>query len=574
MEMFIRSQCNKYVFVFVFFVISVVKCENANITIPLNKTITQDNRELFGGFVTIKSNSTLQVNLQDDFDKKVVFIIFQVHSHIYNVTLYNNTGGINTLGSHIYGTNLGLYCPVKPALDTYYINNMNTKDLKLYVTVHGYRKIDPIPGGCNLDLPIYVSPFMILSYDKALINIGAPPPQDVKINPNCNMVEGNTGTTISFYKMFLPEKALDENTYFDGLRKMLTLDHIKENAVEIPEQHLPKRPIARIRRSLSSYLGTGTVYVAVAYKISNPKMYSVYVPTYTYACSPLEGNCNILDDIVSEIFCATLIFIGLFTCFFGHRFFKTEMFLVGMFTGVIITYILISIISSHISESALLGASLLSGVFFGAIWLLFWWFYGIPVMSVFLCTLHLGFMLSSIIYFGMPPGHLIFEQNSTFWTIFVVVMLFTSITLITMTFLSNIFCCAVLGAYATVFALDHYIGSNLKYITINTLRRAVVDDFNYADLSPPYQWRDVMSTLFWVALAISGFLFQHYHNRGRSPFPPPPRSITPLNPDSHIYNNYGSVTGRTRRLFTIERGTDVAEERAPLISENIPRNTL
>lgn len=57
------------------------------------------------------------------------------------------------------------------------------------------------------------------------------------------------------------------------------------------------------------------------------------------------------DDVLSEIFCATLIFIGLFICFFGHRFFKTEMFLVGMFTGVIITYILISIISQNISES-------------------------------------------------------------------------------------------------------------------------------------------------------------------------------------------------------------------------------
>lgn len=74
---------------------------------------------------------------------------------------------------------------------------------------------------------------MILSYDKTLINIGAPPPQDVKINPDCSMAESNTDTTMSFYKMFLPEKALDENTYFDGLRKMLTLENIKENAVEV-----------------------------------------------------------------------------------------------------------------------------------------------------------------------------------------------------------------------------------------------------------------------------------------------------------------------------------------------------
>lgn len=47
------------------------------------------------------------------------------------------------------------------------------------------------------------------------------------------MVEGEAGATMLFYKMFLPEKAFDENTYFDGLRKMLTLENIKENAVEV-----------------------------------------------------------------------------------------------------------------------------------------------------------------------------------------------------------------------------------------------------------------------------------------------------------------------------------------------------
>lgn len=43
--------------------------------------------------------------------------------------------------------------------------------------------------------------------------------------------------------------------------------------------------------------------------------------------------------------CASLIFIGLFVCFFGHRFFKTEMFLVGLITGFILTFILISLIA-------------------------------------------------------------------------------------------------------------------------------------------------------------------------------------------------------------------------------------
>lgn len=65
----------------------------------------------------------------------------------------------------------------------------------------------------------------------------------------------------------------------------------------------------------------------------------------------------------------------------------------------------------------------------------------------------------------------------------------TSIMLVSMTFLSNILCCAILGAYATIYPMDYYLGSNLKYIIINTIRRATVPQFNKAVLSPPFEWR-------------------------------------------------------------------------------------
>lgn len=52
-----------------------------------------------------------------------------------------------------------------------------------------------------------------------------------------------------------------------------------------------------------------------------------------------------LDDVFSQLLCASLLFFGIFVCYFGHRFFKTEMFLIGLVSGVIITYILISLIA-------------------------------------------------------------------------------------------------------------------------------------------------------------------------------------------------------------------------------------
>lgn len=47
--------------------------------------------------------------------------------------------------------------------------------------------------------------------------------------------------------------------------------------------------------------------------------------------------------------------------------------------------------------------------------------------------------------------------------------------------------CALVGSYAAIVPVDHYIGSNLKYIFINTMRRATVPGFNEAIIDPPFQ---------------------------------------------------------------------------------------
>lgn len=105
-----------------------------NVTINLNKTLTQANKELYGDFIIVQNNSTVMVELEN-VNKNVSFIIFQVHSHLYNITLYNNT---LVRGSNVTGTNVGLYSSVKGGLDTFYILNQNGIDLKLYISIHGY----------------------------------------------------------------------------------------------------------------------------------------------------------------------------------------------------------------------------------------------------------------------------------------------------------------------------------------------------------------------------------------------------------------------------------------------------
>ena len=51
----------------------------------------------------------------------------------------------------------------------------------------------------------------------------------------------------------------------------------------------------------------------------------------------------------------------------------------------------------------------------------------------------------------------------------------------------NIVSCAILGSYAAIIPIDHYIGSSLKYIVLNVVRRATISNFGKAVLDPPYQ---------------------------------------------------------------------------------------
>lgn len=102
--------------------------------VPLNKTTDVLNKELFGEFIYLNASSTLEVGFFN-VSKSISFIIFQVHSHNYNVTLYNNT---MIRSSSIYGTNVGMYSSVKPTLDKFFVNNQNIVNIEVYISVHGY----------------------------------------------------------------------------------------------------------------------------------------------------------------------------------------------------------------------------------------------------------------------------------------------------------------------------------------------------------------------------------------------------------------------------------------------------
>lgn len=60
------------------------------------------------------------------------------------------------------------------------------------------------------------------------------------------------------------------------------------------------------------------------------------------------------DDYLSQLMCASLLFIGIFICYFGHRFFKFHTFLIGFLSGLVVTYILVCLIKKDIDRPGML----------------------------------------------------------------------------------------------------------------------------------------------------------------------------------------------------------------------------
>lgn len=83
----------------------------------------------------------------------------------------------------------------------------------------------------------------------------------------------------------------------------------------------------------------------------------------------------------------------------------------------------------------------------------------------------------------------VLRNDINFWMVFGSISVLVSLLLLSLVQKANIISCAILGAYAVIIPIDHYIGSNLKYIIVNIIRRATVKDFRMAIIDPPFQMR-------------------------------------------------------------------------------------
>ncbi|XP_006895150.1 PREDICTED: transmembrane 7 superfamily member 3 [Elephantulus edwardii] len=506
------------------------------------------------------------------------FLIFQIHSQYQNTTLsFSKTLLPSTSGT---GTDRGLVFILRPeqSMCTWHLETAAAEPVQSIAVPLSYSEKDPVPGGCNLEFDLDIDPNIYLEYDFfetiikfAPANLGYARGTDP---PLCDVAAGMDSRwrlQYDIYQYFLPENDLTEQVLLMHLQRMTEVPQVKANAVKV----VTLTGDDKTSIYFSSLRGQGVIYnVIVRDPLLNTS--TAYVPAHTYACSfeASEGNCSSLGRVSSKVFFSLCALLGLFICFFGHRFWKTELFFIGFIVMGFFFYILITRLTS-IKYDVRLILTALTGSIGGIFLVATWWRFGILLFCMLCVGLVLGFLTSSVLFFT-PLGNLkIFRDDVVFWMTFSCIAIVLPVFFMGCLRILNILTCGIIGSYSVVLAIDSYLYTSLSYITLNVLKRALNTDFRRAFTNVPFQTTDFIILAVWAMLAVSGITLQIRRERDQPFFPPHPykvwkrereRRVTNiLDPSYHIPPLRDRLYGRLAQIKEFFQQQQSVGERTPLL---------
>ncbi|CAL1568750.1 unnamed protein product [Knipowitschia caucasica] len=544
----------------------------------LRQVQPQENRVVFlpGTFQNVSLSQNETVLMVSRVQSDASFITVQFHTQHRNTTLsYTRFPGAG--GSHS-AVDPGLVSPLDPGQTavTLFLSTSTSESVSGSGVILSYAVSDPVPGGCNNEFNLAIDPNIYLRYNLYETTISFAPANLGHVRgepaPACDASSGPFSRwrlEYDVFQFFLPENDLSEESLFGALETVADTEGMVSNGKKV----LTLSSADHRAAVFSSIPGQGVIYSVV---VRDPLLNTSasYVPVHTYACSfssQLDG-CDTLGKISTKIFFTFTGLAGLFICFFGHRFFKCELFCMGFSFTAFFFFVLISR-TAELEYDILLVLSAVLGVVGGVVLVMSWWRFGSVLACIVVVGLMLGFLIAATVLFT-PLGDLdIFRRSdAVFWVTFCCIMVVVPLFFIRWPREGNIAACGVVGGYAVVLAVNAFVYTSLSYITLNVLKRLLNSSFSGAFTDVPFQGIDYILLSVWVLLCVSGMVLQLLRERERPFFPPSPylmwlqererRKTNVLDPSHHYPPLPNRFLSRLRQL--IQR-TEPAGEHTPLL---------
>lgn len=537
-----------------------------------------ENRVVFlpGTFqnVSLSENETVQA-VVSRIPSEAAFITLQFHTQHRNATLsYTKMPGP---GLSLTAVDSGLLSPLDPGQTSLSLFLSSDGD-----TVAGtgvillFSSSDPVPGACNIEFNLEIDPNVYIHYNLYETTIRFAPANlgfdRGGPSPACDMSTGiDTRWRLQYdiYQYFLPENDLSEESLFAGIHAVADIQGMIGNSKRVMTLSSSDVTLA----VFNSIPGQGVIYSVI---VRDPMLNTSasYIPVHTYACSfasALDG-CQTLGKASTKVFFTITGLAGLFVCFFGHRFFKCELFCMGFSFAAFFFFVLISR-TTELDYDIRLALAAVIGVVGGVILVMSWWRFGSVMACIVVVGLMLGFLIASTVFFT-PLGDLDVFRNSdaVFWVTFCCIMIIVPLFFVRWPREGNITTCGVVGAYAVILAVNAYIYTSLSYITLNILKRFLNSNFSSVFTDVPFQGIDYILITVWVVLGVCGIVLQLYRERSRPFFPPSPylmwlqererRKTNVLDPSHHFPSFPNRLLARARQLI---RPAEPAGEHTPLL---------
>lgn len=538
-----------------------------------------ENRVIFlpGTFqnVSVSQNETVQA-VVSRIPVEVAFITLQFHTQHRNATLsYTRMPG---QGQSLTAVDSGLLSPLQPGQVSLslFLSSPDGDTVVGTGVILPFSGADPVPGACNMEFNLEIDPNVYIHYNLyettirfAPANIGY---ERGETPPACDQSTAtNTRWRLQYdvYQYFLPENDLSERSLFSAIQAVADIQGMMANGKWV--MRLSSSDVSMA--VFNSIPGQGVIYSVI---VRDPLLNTSasYVPVHTYACSftsTLDG-CYTLGKISTKLFFTISGLAGLFVCFFGHRYFKCELFCMGFSFAAFFFFVLITR-TTDLNYDICLALSAVIGVVGGVLLVMSWWRFGSVMACIIVVGLMLGFLIASTVLFT-PLGDLDVLRRSdvVFWATFCCIMITVPLFFLRWPREGNIITCGVVGGYAVVLAVNAYIYTSLSYITLNILKRFLNNNFSSVFTDVPFQTIDFVMITVWVVLGVCGIVLQLFRERSRPFFPPSPylmwlqererRKTNVLDPSHHFPPLPNRLLARARQLT---KRTEPAGEHTPLL---------
>ena len=211
-----------------------------------------------------------------------------------------------------------------------------------------------------------------------------------------------------------------------------------------------------------------------------------------YICLCRSIYCLFWTQIISGTNFEQNNIFGLWFCIpysLFSNFLQTSQFFFGSYGVGLATFIIIAVLNNgqfaNYSQQA--GLALAVGIIGGVLAVTLWCFLGIPILSAALPVALSGLLLGSCLVFLPAVNNITMSNDTFYWLLITAFIIGALLIILPFTKTASILSCALIGTFIFFVSIDHYVGTSLKFILVNFLRRAYVQNFNYAVLNFPFQ---------------------------------------------------------------------------------------